>query len=73
MDAQGFIRLAGPEGQALLEKVGPLESKTDVVKLVSRLRKDGHDPDLIANVLTQIKLRKKAQAKFGNHRGQGIW
>ena len=65
MDAQGFIRLAGPEGQALLEKVGPLESKTDVVKLVSRLRKDGHDPDLIANVLTQIKLRRKAQAKFG--------
>jgi len=65
MDAQGFIKLAGPEGQALLEKVGPLESKTDLVKLVSRLRKDGHDPGLIANVLTQIKLRRKAQAKFG--------
>lgn len=65
VDSQGFIKLISPEGQALLAQVGPMDSKTDVLKVVSRLRKDGHDPDLIANVLTQVKLRRKAIAKFG--------
>jgi len=45
--------------------VGSLDSKTDALKLVSRLRKEGHDPELIANVLTQVKLRRKAKDKFG--------
>lgn len=65
MDRQAFIKLISPEGHALLESIAPLDTKTDVVKVVSRLRKDGHDPELIATVLTQVKLRKQAKAKFG--------
>jgi THUMP domain-like/Methyltransferase small domain len=65
MDRQDFIALLSAEGQALLEKVGPLEAKTDVVQLVSKLRAGGSDPGLVATVLTQAKLRRQAKAKFG--------
>ena len=65
MERQDFIRLLSPEGQALLAQVGPLEAKADVVKLVSSLRAQGHDAGLVAAVLTQAKLRRRAVAKFG--------
>lgn len=65
MERQDFVRLLSPEGQALLAKVGPLEAKSDVVKLVSSLRSAGHDAALVAAVLTQTKLRRRAAAKFG--------
>jgi hypothetical protein len=65
MERQDFIRLLSPEGQELLAKVGPLEAKADVVKLVSQLRSAGHDAGLVAAVLTQAKLRRRAVAKFG--------
>ena len=65
MDRASFLSLISPEGQALLAEVGDLESKTDVLALVSKLRKQGHGPELVANVLSQAKLRRRAQAKFG--------
>ena len=65
MEPQDFIRLLSPEGQALLAEVGPIEAKADVVKLVSNLRAKGHDPALVAAVLTQAKLRRRAAGKFG--------
>jgi len=65
MERQDFISLLSPEGQALLAQVGPLEAKADVVKLVSSLRAQGHDAGLVAAVLTQAKLRRRAGAKFG--------
>ena len=65
MERQDFISLLSPEGQALLAQVGPLEAKADVVKLVSSLRAQGHDAGLVAAVLTQAKLRRRAIAKFG--------
>lgn len=64
MERQDFIELMTPEGQALLKNVA-YESKTDVVKLVSRLRSEGHSPALVAAVLTQAKLRHRATNKFG--------
>jgi len=66
VNRQSFLNLISREGLALLESVGDLESKTDVLKLVSDLRKQGHDPDLVGDVLTQVKLRRKAEAKFGD-------
>jgi SAM-dependent methyltransferase len=36
-----------------------------VVSLVSKLRAQGHNPLLVAAVLTQAKLRRRSQAKFG--------
>ncbi|MEO0048984.1 MAG: hypothetical protein RL556_316, partial [Actinomycetota bacterium] len=64
MNREEFIELLSPEGQALLRGVH-YESKTDVVKLVSQLRAQGHSANLVAAVLTQAKLRKRAESKFG--------
>lgn len=65
MERQDFISLLSPEGQALLAEIGPIEAKADVLKLVSSLRAKGHDASLVAAVLTQAKLRRRAAAKFG--------
>jgi hypothetical protein len=65
MDRASFLTLISPAGQSLLAEVGDLETKTDVLSLVSKLRKAGHSPELVANVLSQAKLRRRAQAKFG--------
>ena len=40
--------------------------KADVVKLVSALRAEGYAPGLVAAVLTQAKLRRRARKKFGD-------
>lgn len=65
MERQDFINLLSPQGQALLAEVGPIEAKADVLKVVSNLRAKGHDAGLVAAVLTQAKLRRRAVAKFG--------
>ena len=65
MEREDFIRLASPGGQVLLEQLD-YSSDTDVLKLVARLRKAGHDPLTVAAALTQAKLRKWASAKFGD-------
>lgn len=65
MERQDFIRLLSPEGQGLLAEIGPIEAKADVLKLVSGLRAKGHDAELVAAVLTQAKLRRRAAGKFG--------
>lgn len=59
------MRLLTPEATRLLGEVGPLDAKADVVRLVSRLRAEGHDATLVAAVLTQAKLRRRGEAKFG--------
>ena len=65
MDRADFLHLLSPDGQQLLATVGEVDSKTDVVRLVSKLRAEGHDAGLVAAVLTQLKLRRRAAAKFG--------
>ncbi len=70
MDRASFLSLVSPEGQTLLAQVGDLESKTDVLALVSKLRKAGHSSELVANVLSQAKLRRRAHAKFGEFANQ---
>lgn len=65
MDRTGFMSLISPEGQALLGEVGEIDSKADMVKVVSKLRGKGHSAELVATVLTQVKLRRRAKAKFG--------
>jgi hypothetical protein len=49
----------------LLDSLPPYETKTEIVRIVSDLRRAGHPPELVAAVLTQSKLRAKAVAKFG--------
>ena len=53
------------EGLRLLDALPPYESTGDVLKVVSRLRADGHSPGLVAAVLSQARLRARARAKFG--------
>jgi hypothetical protein len=65
MEREDFIRLASPGGQLLLDEL-VYSSDTDVLKMVSGLRKAGHDPMTVAVALTQAKLRKRAVAKFGD-------
>ena len=72
MEREDFVRLAGSAGQALLAQID-YSSTTDVLALVAKLRSDGHDPATVAAVLTQAKLRKRAQAKFGEFASQMLF
>lgn len=64
MERQELIELLTPQGMALLNSIN-LDANTDPVKLVSSLRAKGHSPALVAAVLTQAKLRRRAKPKFG--------
>ncbi|WP_439565244.1 class I SAM-dependent methyltransferase [Microcella sp.] len=65
MDAAELREVLTPEALRLLDELEPSGTVTDAVALVSRLRKQGHPPARVAAVLTQYRLRRKAEAKFG--------
>ena len=64
MNRDEFLQLLSKEGQSLLAQID-YSTKLDIVKTITTLRAQGHDPALIAIALTQAKLRKRAEAKFG--------
>ncbi len=66
MDLQELRTLFTPEALTLLASLPPYESKADVVRLVADLRKQGHSAELVSAVLTQARLRSKAELKFGD-------
>ncbi|GAA2986852.1 50S ribosomal protein L11 methyltransferase [Microbacterium terrae] len=57
--------LLTPEGLRLLDGLGEIGSTDEVARTVTRLRRDGHSPDLVSAVVTQARLRSRASAKFG--------
>lgn len=65
MDRAELVELLSPEGLRLLDSIGEWDAKADVVKTVAALRKQGHEPGLVAAVLSQARLRAKGRAKFG--------
>lgn len=65
MDADELITLLSDGGLTLLDELPPYDSGADVVRVVSELRSAGHPPALVAAVLTQSKLRRRAEVKFG--------
>lgn len=65
MDRADLVALLTPEAMGLLERLGPLDDRTDALRLVARMRAEGHDARLVAAVLTQARLRRRAAAKFG--------
>jgi SAM-dependent methyltransferase len=65
MDRSELVELLSPDGLRLLDSLPPYRSGADVVRTVSDLRKAGHAPGLVAAVLSQSKLRAKAETKFG--------
>ena len=56
----------GPEAKQLLGKLGFLDAKADLLKLTTDLRKQGHEPQLVALCISQAKLRSRAVSKFGS-------
>jgi len=66
MDVAELRTLLSPEGLRLLDEVGTIDATADVVRIVSRLRAEGHSGALVAAVLGQARLRSKARAKFGD-------
>lgn len=57
----------------LLAQVGDLDSKSDVLGLITKLRKAGHDPLLVTEVVSQARLRTRAKAKFGDFANQMLF
>ena len=58
--------LLTPEGLRLLDAHAPVESSDDVARAVTRLRREGHSPDLVSAIVGQSRLRARARAKFGD-------
>jgi hypothetical protein len=73
VNREDFVQLLSPAGQALLAQIGELDAKADVLQLVSSLRGAGHDAALVAAVLSQAKLRRRARAKFGEFATQMLF
>jgi len=65
MESTELRELLTADGITLLDSLPPYTAATDVLRTVSDLRKAGHSPSLVATVLTQAKLRHKAESKFG--------
>ncbi|SDC30808.1 hypothetical protein SAMN05216410_1607 [Sanguibacter gelidistatuariae] len=64
MDPAALAKLLDQDAWALLNALPPYEEKLAMV-LSERLRAKGFDPDVVALVLTQSRLRAKAEPKFG--------
>jgi THUMP domain-like len=60
------------EGWELLASLGPYR-EDEAFRLNASLRKAGHSPRLVSAVLTQSRLRTKAEAKFGEFARQMIF
>jgi hypothetical protein len=60
------------EGWELLASLGPYREE-EAFRLNESLRKAGHSPRLVSAVLTQSRLRTKAEAKFGEFARQMIF
>lgn len=57
-------RLASPQGRELLAALTPYD-ESSVLAVQTRLRAQGHDPELVSAALSQARLRARATAKFG--------
>lgn len=69
MDLLLLEQLTSPTGRELLDHITAADHK-DALALSQKLRKQGYAPDLIAAALTQVRLREKATAKFGEFAGR---
>ncbi|QPZ39190.1 class I SAM-dependent methyltransferase [Paramicrobacterium chengjingii] len=65
MERADLVSLLTPDGMALLDELAEQGSAGDIVATVTRLRKAGHDPDVVAAALTQSRLRVRGRGKFG--------
>ncbi|GAA3923572.1 class I SAM-dependent methyltransferase [Microbacterium invictum] len=73
MDLAELHALLTPEGLRLVDDLGEIGSTDDVAAAVSRLRRDGHSPDLVSAVVDQARLRTRARAKFDTFAGRMLF
>lgn len=66
MEKSELVALLSAEGLRLLDSLPPWDSTTDVVRAVGALRAAGHPPALVAAVLSQSRLRRRARDKFSD-------
>lgn len=66
MDNAELAALLTPDALRLLDTLGDIASTDDAASAVSRLRRDGHSPDLVSAVVGQARLRTRARGKFGD-------
>lgn len=65
-------QLLTPQGLALLDSLEEY-SEESALTMSSRLRSAGHSAELVSQLLTQAKLRAKAEAKFGPFAGRMLF
>lgn len=65
MDSSALEKVLSPMGWQLLNGLPPYDEESSLA-LGEKMRKKGIDPELAAGVLTQSRLRAKAQTKFGD-------
>lgn len=73
MELSELEALLTTEGLRLLDAMPPVDSSDDVARAVTRLRRDGHSPDLVSAVVGQARLRTRAGAKFGDLAGRMLF
>lgn len=73
MHTDELVTLLSSESLRLLNSLPDYETGTDVVRMVSELRAQGHAPELVAAVLTQARLRRRAREKFGEFADQMLF
>lgn len=73
MERSELVELLSQKGLRLLDSLPPYRTEKDVLRMVADLRKAGHSPALVAAVLTQAKLRRRAVAKFGEFAGRMLF
>ncbi|MCU1478673.1 MAG: hypothetical protein JWQ64_3366 [Subtercola sp.] len=65
MERTDLEQLMTAEGLRLLDSLPPYTNGSNIVRSVAALRKEGYSAALVGAVMTQARLRAKAQAKFG--------
>src|SRR5690606_3141868 len=65
MDIASFQALTTPSGQALLGEASGLDVSEDGLLTTASKLRERHDPGLVSAALTQVRLRRRARAKFG--------
>lgn len=66
MDIASFRALGSPAGQALLSETSGLDVSEDALLATASRLRERHDPALVSAALTQVRLRERATAKFGD-------
>ncbi|MDR9434709.1 THUMP-like domain-containing protein [Pontimonas sp.] len=65
--------LLQPDTLRLIDALTESDSSTDIVQTVSALRREGHPTERIHQALEQVRLRRRARAKFGPYAQQMLF